>query len=195
MNLTSALLLIAGGVAAGFINTIAGSGSLITLPLLIFAGLPAPVANGSNRVAVLAQSLVAVLSFRGSGVLDIRKSLPLIIPASLGALLGAQIAVRMDEVLLRRAIGALMIAMLLITVLRARGWGAVAAHSRKPVNVGWQLVLFFANGVRRVHPSRCRRAALDGNSTCDSAGIGCRQRDEELDCAGVYGACARCVCL
>lgn len=71
MNLTSSLLLIVGGVAAGFINTIAGSGSLITLPLLIFAGLPAPVANGSNRVAVLAQSLVAVLSFRGGGVLDI----------------------------------------------------------------------------------------------------------------------------
>jgi uncharacterized membrane protein YfcA len=147
MNLTSALLLIAGGVAAGFINTIAGSGSLITLPLLIFAGLPASVANGSNCVAVLAQSLVAVLSFRGGGVLDIRKSLPLIIPAALGALLGAQIAVQMDEVLLRRAIGVLMIAMLLITVLRARGWGAGAANSRKPVHVRWQLVLFFAIGV------------------------------------------------
>ena len=147
MNLTSALLLIAGGVAAGFINTIAGSGSLITLPLLIYAGLPAPIANGSNRVAVLAQSLVAVQSFRGGGVLDIRKSLPLIIPAALGALLGAQIAVTMDEVLLRRAIGGLMIAMLIITVLRARGWGAVAAQSRKPVAVGWQSVLFFAIGV------------------------------------------------
>ena len=53
----------------------------------------------------------------------------------------------MDEVLLRRAIGGLMIAMLIITVLRARGWGAVAAQSRKPVAVGWQSVLFFAIGV------------------------------------------------
>lgn len=147
MNLTSSLLLIVGGVAAGFINTIAGSGSLITLPLLIFAGLPATVANGSNRVAVLAQSLVAVQSFRRGGVLDIRKSLPLIIPAALGALLGAQIAVKMDEVLMRRAIGVLMIAMLIIIVLRSRGWGTAAAESRNAVRVEWQIVLFFGIGV------------------------------------------------
>lgn len=147
MNLTSSLLFIVGGVAAGFINTIAGSGSLITLPLLIFAGLPATVANGSNRVAVLAQSLVAVQSFRRGGVLDIRKSLPLIIPAALGALLGAQIAVKMDEVLMRRAIGVLMIVMLIITVLRSRGWGTAAAESRNAVRVESQIVLFFGIGV------------------------------------------------
>ncbi len=147
MNLASALLLIAGGVAAGFINTIAGSGSLITLPLLIFAGLPATIANGSNRVAVLAQSFVAVQSFRRGGVLDIRKSLTLIVPAALGALLGAQIAVKMDEVLMRRAIGVLMIGMLIITVLRSRGWGAAAPGHRKAARVELQVLLFFAIGV------------------------------------------------
>ena len=44
------------GFAAGFINTLAGSGSLLTLPLLILLGLPANVANGTNRVGVVLQN-------------------------------------------------------------------------------------------------------------------------------------------
>ena len=55
-------LVVAAGFAAGFINTLAGSGSLITLPLLIFMGLPATVANGTNRIAIVAQNIVAVSS-------------------------------------------------------------------------------------------------------------------------------------
>ena len=46
------ILLISSGIAAGFINTVAGGGSLLTLPLLIFMGLSAAEANGSNRVAL-----------------------------------------------------------------------------------------------------------------------------------------------
>ncbi|HJS28417.1 MAG TPA: TSUP family transporter, partial [Anaerolineales bacterium] len=64
--------MIVAGFLAGFINTVAGSGSLITLPLLIFLGLPASVANGTNRVGVLFQNVVAMGSFRKSGVLDLR---------------------------------------------------------------------------------------------------------------------------
>jgi hypothetical protein len=76
--------IIAAGFAAGFINTLAGSGSLITLPLLIFMGLPATVANGTNRVAVLLQSVVASGRFRSGKVLDVRGALVLGIPAVLG---------------------------------------------------------------------------------------------------------------
>ena len=58
------LAVIAAGLFAGFVNTLAGSGSLITLPLLMFLGLPANVANGTNRIGVLVQSLVSSISFR-----------------------------------------------------------------------------------------------------------------------------------
>jgi hypothetical protein len=58
------------GIAAGFINTLAGSGSLITLPILILLGLPANVANGTNRVGVVMQNVVAVANFRRFGALD-----------------------------------------------------------------------------------------------------------------------------
>ena len=75
-NLTMDIYLISAvilaGFACGFINTIAGSGSLITLPLLIFLGLPANVANGTNRVAIAIQNIVGVASFSRQGVLNFR---------------------------------------------------------------------------------------------------------------------------
>ncbi|MFW6370983.1 MAG: TSUP family transporter, partial [Bacteroidota bacterium] len=64
------LAVIGAGFIAGFINTLAGSGSLLTLPLLIFLGLPPTVANGTNRVAILLQTVVAVSSFKKQKVLD-----------------------------------------------------------------------------------------------------------------------------
>ena len=66
------LAVLAAGFGAGFINTLAGSGSLITLPLLIFLGIPANVANGTNRVGVLFQNIVSTESFRRRNVLDMR---------------------------------------------------------------------------------------------------------------------------
>ena len=113
---------VAAGFGAGFINTLAGSGSLITLPLLIFIGLPANVANGTNRVGVLLQNVVAGASFRRSGVLDLRGALILSVTAILGSVIGAQIAVNLDEELMRRSIGAVMMLMLFVIVLRPQRW-------------------------------------------------------------------------
>jgi uncharacterized membrane protein YfcA len=116
------LAVIGAGFLAGFINTVAGSGSLITLPLLIFLGMPASVANGTNRVGVLFQNIVAMGSFRRSGILDLRGAVLLSLPAMAGSLIGAQIAVNLNEVLMRRAIGAVMVLMLVVTVLRPNRW-------------------------------------------------------------------------
>lgn len=84
-------LLVLGGLA-GFINVLSAGGSMITLPLLMFLGLPPQVANGTNRVAITLQSLMAVGSFHRMGHGNLRVSLHLAIPAVLGALLGAWIA-------------------------------------------------------------------------------------------------------
>ena len=59
---------IAAGFACGFINTLAGSGSLLTLPFLMFLGLPANMANGTNRIALLTQNTMAVYGFRQKGL-------------------------------------------------------------------------------------------------------------------------------
>ena len=60
MAFSEYVFLISTGIAAGFINTVAGGGSLLTLPLLIFMGLPAAEANASNRVAIIIQNIFAV---------------------------------------------------------------------------------------------------------------------------------------
>jgi uncharacterized membrane protein YfcA len=115
------LAVIAAGFAAGFINILAGSGSLITLPLLIFLGLPATVANGTNRVAILMQNVVGVSSFQRQGVLDVRAGLLLAAPAVVGSILGAQIAVNLNEEVMRTVIGALMVVMMVVILFFAIG--------------------------------------------------------------------------
>src|ERR1051325_9359060 len=88
---------IAGGIAAGIINTLAGSGSLITLPLLIFLGLPANIANAPNRVGVLFQNIVAVFSLKKSNAVKSADSLWLVIPSVAGGIAGAYFALDLDE--------------------------------------------------------------------------------------------------
>ncbi|HLF09735.1 MAG TPA: sulfite exporter TauE/SafE family protein [Gammaproteobacteria bacterium] len=134
------------GFLAGFINTLAGSGSLITLPILILLGLPANVANGTNRVGVLLQNIVAVATFRKRGALETAGSWKLIVPTVLGSVLGAELAVDLDEALLRKTIGALMLVMLVVVSVQPGRW--LAAHAAgKPGNIWIQAPLFFAIGI------------------------------------------------
>ncbi len=139
--------IIGAGFIAGFINTLAGSGSLVTLPLLIFAGLPANIANGTNRVAILLQNVVGASSFRRSGVLDARGGLMLGIPAIVGSVLGAQIAVNLDEELLRRTIGVIMVLMLFVILLRPKRWLKGELDNLEGLPNLLQVVLFFGIGV------------------------------------------------
>ena len=141
------LLLTGAGFLAGVINTLAGSGSLITLPVLIFLGLPATVANGTNRIGVILQNIVAGLSFNRSRVLDLRGALVLSVPAIFGSLLGASIAVNLNEELMQRVIGAVMVLMLFVIVLRPERWlEGTVLNLEKTVN--WQqAVVLFVIGV------------------------------------------------
>ncbi len=102
------------GVLTGFINILAGGGSLITLPVLIFLGLPGTVANGSNRVAILIQNLVAVASFRQLNIFPWRVSLVAVGPALFGVLIGANLAVHIPDHLFKQILAAIMIGVMLI---------------------------------------------------------------------------------
>jgi hypothetical protein len=118
------------GFVAGFVNTLAGSGSLITLPILILLGLPANVANGTNRVGLLVQNIVSVWTFRKKGALELAGSGKLLLPSMLGAFVGAALAVDLDEAMLNRIIGVLMLLMLGIIVLKPRRWLEAHADGR-----------------------------------------------------------------
>lgn len=97
------------GVIAGFINTLAGGGSLLTLPMLIFLGLPTAVANGTNRLAITVQSIFAVAGFRKKGISDFKSSLLLSIPVLIGSAVGAKLSMDVSDVLFKRILAVIML--------------------------------------------------------------------------------------
>lgn len=135
------------GLLAGYINTLAGSGSLITLPLLIFLGLPPTVANGTNRVGVLVQTMAATASFHKQKVFKWQNALNLLIAAMVGSFVGARIAVNLNQQAMRQTIGVLMLVMLVVLFVQPKRWlaGRPEALQKRP---SWQqLLIFFAIGI------------------------------------------------
>jgi hypothetical protein len=110
-------LLTLTGVAAGFLNVMAGGGSLLSVPVMLFLGVPGPVANGTNRISIIAQNIVAVRTFFRRGFSDFRLSLTLTAFAIPGAILGAMVGVELDGVWFERVLAAVMIGVLILMQL------------------------------------------------------------------------------
>ncbi|MBW2503089.1 MAG: sulfite exporter TauE/SafE family protein [Deltaproteobacteria bacterium] len=109
--------LVAIGTIAGFLNVLAGGGSLLTLPVLIFFGLPAAVANGTNRIAIFCQNIFAISGFKRQGIFPVRLALICTPPALLGSYLGASLAIDIDEILFRRLLALIMLGVLVFTAM------------------------------------------------------------------------------
>ncbi|MDD2528701.1 MAG: sulfite exporter TauE/SafE family protein [Lentimicrobiaceae bacterium] len=139
--------LIVSGVFVGFINTLAGGGTIISLSLFMFMGLPADVANGTNRIAVILQNLTSVTTFRQQKLLDTRKAWWLAIPTTIGSIVGAQLSVEIDEATFRKAIGLVMIMMVFFILTKPNKWlkGQERLQLKK---ISWvQILIFFGIGV------------------------------------------------
>ncbi|MEO9893972.1 sulfite exporter TauE/SafE family protein [Aurantibacter sp.] len=113
-------LLIFVGFIVGFINTVAGGGSLLTLPVLIFLGLPPSVANGTNRVGVVIQNLMGTAGFKSKGVSTFPFDIYLGISAFFGAVLGAYIAVDIKGETFNRILAIVMIIVVLIIIFKPK---------------------------------------------------------------------------
>lgn len=135
------------GVIAGFLNVLAGGGSLLTLPLLIFFGLPAAVANGTNRVAIFCQNIFAITGFKRQGVFPIRLALLCMPPALLGSYLGANLAINVDEMLFRRLLALIMVAVLLFMVFDPMQRFRREETHMTPLRTVVLMVSFFGVGV------------------------------------------------
>jgi len=115
--------LIIGGALVGFINTLAGGGSIISLSILMYVmGLPANVANGTNRIAITLQTFTASFNFKKQEVLDWKKGLKLGVPSVIGSIVGAWIAVDIDEKVFERAMAIIMILMLGFIFYKPQIW-------------------------------------------------------------------------
>ena len=116
MNLWQLALLAGAGLVAGCLNVLAGGGSLLTLPAMIFLGLPPSTAHGTHRIALLAQNAAAVSGFRRRGFSDFKLSLRLSLCGIPGAVAGAFAAVKISDAWFQRLLAFIMIGVL-VTVL------------------------------------------------------------------------------
>lgn len=124
LDWAAALLLVLAGFGCGFVNTLAGGGSLITFPVLLWVGLSPHAANGTNRIGILLQSITSTLTFTRAGVFPWRNVIPLLGSTVAGAVLGALAAARMHDDLFRRLAALLLAAAAATVFINARKWSA-----------------------------------------------------------------------
>lgn len=133
MSPENILILFCIGLVAGWINVMAGGGSLLTVPAMLFMGVPGPVANGTNRIAILVQNIVAVTAFCKNGYSDFRLSASLALFAAVGGFAGAMVGVQLHGVWFNRVVAAIMIAVMALMVFKpasaARTSGTAAARN------------------------------------------------------------------
>lgn len=108
------ILLLITGVATGFLNVMAGGGSMLSVPVMIFLGLPSTVANATNRIAILPQNISAVIAFYRKGISNFRLSLSLAACTIPGTIIGAYIASRIANDEFNVLLAIIMLAVLIV---------------------------------------------------------------------------------
>ena len=146
MSTTEIIVIIIAGIFVGFINTLSGGGSVISLSLLIILGIPANIANGTNRISIFFQTLSSVGSFTRQKMFDNLRPVWLGIPATVGSVLGAYVAVDVSGRVIEIAMGVAMVIMVFFLFYKPDKW-----LKENPVLLTrklkwWQFLIFFAVG-------------------------------------------------
>ncbi|MFZ4463872.1 MAG: sulfite exporter TauE/SafE family protein [Bacteroidales bacterium] len=139
--------LIVSGVFVGFINTLAGGGTIISISIFLFLGLPIDIANGTNRIAVILQNITSVSTFRKKNVLDFRKGTWLALPAVIGSVIGAQIAVDIQKEAFEKAFAVVMIIMIFFLFFDSSKY-LMGREDKMKQKVSWmQMIVMFLIGL------------------------------------------------
>lgn len=122
-------LLLITGIATGFLNVMAGGGSMLSVPIMIFLGVPGTIANGTNRIAILPQNISAVWVFYRKGFSNFKLSLSLAACTIPGTIIGAYIASQIPNDQFNTL---LAIIMLMILIVMALPQTKTLRHDQKP---------------------------------------------------------------
>ena len=120
---------------------------MLVVPFLIFIGLPANVANATNRVAILLQNVVSVSSFKQKKILDFKTDYKLLLPVALGSIVGALIAVDIDEAVFKKVIAGLLLVMFFMLLLNPDAWVKANADKAKMKQPWLRNLIFFFIGI------------------------------------------------
>lgn len=108
------ILIFLAGVTAGFMNTLAGGGSTLTIPVLILAGVPANLANTTNRIAIWFQTGVASAKFHKKGKLSIKPYIHITISAIIGAVIGSFYAIEINSANFEKVLSVIFVLILIL---------------------------------------------------------------------------------
>jgi uncharacterized membrane protein YfcA len=147
MEVWQIILLAVLGVGAGWLNVMAGGGSLLTVPVMVFMGIPGPVANGTNRIGILLQYLSAMTAFRRKGYSDFKLSLSLAAVACVGASAGAMIGTRLEGEWFNRVLALVMIGVIIIMATDKKRPPGENGDQGKPRNLALGHTLMLAAGL------------------------------------------------
>jgi uncharacterized membrane protein YfcA len=120
MEWWEAILLVVGGLFAGVINSVAGGGSILTVPLLVLAGVPGNDANGSNRIGILTSSAAAATAFRRLGVRGLSEAKLILGPVIVGSLAGSYGITRLTDDSFERVFGILMLPIIFLSIRKPK---------------------------------------------------------------------------
>lgn len=140
------VLVLVIGILTGFINTLSGSGSLISLPVLMFIGLPPHVANGTNRVGIMVQNLVGAGNYYRQGVMDIPMGIQVAIPAILGSIVGAYVVTGISARAVEVSVAVVLLIMLIPLWFKPNQWLNGKDMSGESHNKVLRWVIFFFIG-------------------------------------------------
>jgi len=141
------IVLIGVGFIAGAINTLAGGGSLLTLPILIFLGLPPNIANGTNRIAILFQNVFTTAGFKSKGVVTFPFSIYVGISALFGSLIGAQIAVDIKGETFNKILAVIMVIVVIYMVFQSKTKQQSIIEKTSGKQLWFSIFLFFFVGI------------------------------------------------
>ena len=146
MSINEIIVIVVAGILVGFINTLSGGGSVISLTLLLILGLPASIANGTNRISIFFQTLSSVGSFTRQKMFDSWRPVWLGIPATIGSVLGAWLAVDVNERVIEIAMAVAMVIMVFFLFYKPDKWLKENADLLSKPLQWWHMMIFFAVG-------------------------------------------------
>ena len=131
LDLVKVLALFGVGTVAGFMNVMAGGGSSLTLPALIFMGLDGALANGTNRIALVLQNVFAVMSFHKRNVHQYQRSLQLTLLTLPGAIIGAVLAVKISDAWFQKILSIVLIGIVISMFIPKKQQQKTSAEGQK----------------------------------------------------------------
>jgi uncharacterized membrane protein YfcA len=120
MNWLNLLIVFIAGTVGSTYGTLVGGTSLVTLPLLMFLGLPPHVALGTDRLGVAGLSLAGWYKFHEKGLIDYRIGMATGLASLAGAFLGANLVMEVSVVVLKKVIAAATLGGLFIVAVKPR---------------------------------------------------------------------------